>query len=85
LSSKTPPRPIDANDYRGLSETAVQWRTRRHAERITTLLAPLSDVELSVEDRHLIEWLAGWDAPVVDTVASLFRRVRAASFQGGQR
>jgi hypothetical protein len=85
LSSQTPPRATEPTDDYQPGETTAQWRARRHAARVATLLTPLSDVQLSDQDRRIIEWLADWDTTVVDTVASLFHRAHAAGRQDGHR
>jgi hypothetical protein len=47
------------------------------AEQERILLGVLSGVELGAWDRRMVEWLAGWDAAAVLTVASWIARARA--------
>jgi hypothetical protein len=65
-----------AEDQRN-SETAHQWRTRSHADRVTALLEPLDGIELGHHDRRIIDWLADWDTTTIGTIASLLYRARA--------
>ena len=54
----------------------------RHAdveERRAALLAALQGVQLGAYDERVLEWLAGWDVPVVAAVVSLLHRVRKAA------
>jgi hypothetical protein len=46
------------------------------AEQERILLEALSGVELGAWDRRLVEWLAGWEAATVLTVASWLTRAR---------
>lgn len=63
-------------------ESADSWRARSHADRVAALMESLDGIELGTYDRVIIDWLAGWDIPVIGTVASLFYRARAV---GGDR
>ena len=78
--------PFDVATYapteRMAEETAEQWRTRVHADRVSALAEPLDGIELGAHDRRIIEWLADWDVSTVGTIASLFYRARQA---GGAR
>jgi hypothetical protein len=38
---------------------------------------------LTNRDRRIIDWLATWEPDTVETIASLFERVRAAAPSGG--
>ena len=54
----------------------------RHAdveERRAALLAALQGVQLGAYDQRVLDWLAGWDVPVVAAVVSLLHRVRKAA------
>ena len=42
------------------------------------LAGVLAGVELGAWDRRIVEWMAGWDASTVLTVASWIARARAA-------
>jgi len=48
------------------------------AEQGEILAGVLAGVELGAWDRRILDWLAGWDASTVLTVASLIARSRAA-------
>jgi hypothetical protein len=48
------------------------------AEHAAILAGVLAGIELGAWDRRIVEWLAGWDASTVLTVASLIARSRAA-------
>jgi hypothetical protein len=47
-------------------------------ERAGILAGVLAGIELGEWDRRIAEWLAGWDAATVLTVASWIARSRAA-------
>ncbi|GAB2818678.1 hypothetical protein [Lentzea nigeriaca] len=47
-------------------------------EQAQDLLQALRGVELGDYDRRIVQWLAGWDAAVVETVVSLIYRARQA-------
>jgi hypothetical protein len=47
-------------------------------ERAEILAGVLSGIELGAWDRRIAEWLAGWDAATVMTIASWIARSRAA-------
>lgn len=47
-------------------------------EQRTMLLDVLAGVELGVWDKSIVEWLSGYDASTVVTIASLIQRARAA-------
>jgi hypothetical protein len=49
-----------------------------HDERAKLLENALGRVLFGTFDRHIIGWLAGWDAPTLRTVASLIVRARQA-------
>lgn len=78
-----PPFDCDTPESAGrqADETADQWRTRRHDNRVAALLEALDGIELGDYDRRIIDWLAGWDTSVVGTVASLLYRAREAGEQ----
>ena len=42
------------------------------------LAGVLAGIELGAWDRRIVEWMAGWDASTVLTVASWIARARAA-------
>ena len=42
------------------------------------LAGVLAGIELGTWDRRIVEWMAGWDASTVLTVASWIARARAA-------
>ena len=42
------------------------------------LAGVLAGIELGAWDRRIVEWMAGWDASAVLTVASWIARARAA-------
>ena len=48
------------------------------AEREQMLAGVLAGVEMGDWDRVIARWMAGWDTPVVVTVASLIARAREA-------
>jgi hypothetical protein len=48
------------------------------AGRAEILAAVLAGIELGAWDRRIAEWLAGWDAATVLTIASWIARSRAA-------
>ncbi len=48
------------------------------AERSVILAEVLGGVELGAWDRRIAEWMAGWDASTVLTVASWIARAREA-------
>jgi hypothetical protein len=48
------------------------------AEQAEVLAGVLAGVELGAWDRRIVDWLAGWDASTVVTVASLIAQSRAA-------
>ncbi len=48
------------------------------AEQAEILAAALAGIELGEWDRRILEWMAGWDASTVLTVASWIVRSRAA-------
>ena len=48
------------------------------AEQAEILAGVLAGIELGAWDRRIAEWLAGWDASTVLTVASWIARARAA-------
>jgi hypothetical protein len=48
------------------------------AEQAAILAGVLAGIELGAWERRIVEWLAGWDASTVLTVASLIARSRAA-------
>ncbi|HEX7658117.1 MAG TPA: hypothetical protein VF444_01455 [Pseudonocardiaceae bacterium] len=75
-------RPTPALLDRQADEYAEGWRERRHAEKVSALLAPLAGIELGAQDRRVIEYLAGDEIPTIGTVASLLYRARAAGDLG---
>ena len=48
------------------------------AEQAEILAGVLAGIELGAWDRRILEWMAGWDASTVLTVASWIARSRAA-------
>jgi hypothetical protein len=48
------------------------------AEREQMMAGVLAGVEMGEWDRVIARWMAGWDTPVVVTVASLIARAREA-------
>ncbi len=48
------------------------------AGRAEILAGMLAGIELGAWDRRILEWMAGWDASTVLTVASWLARARAA-------
>ena len=48
------------------------------AEQAEILAGVLTGIELGAWDRRILEWMAGWDACTVLTVASWIARSRAA-------
>jgi hypothetical protein len=50
-------------------------------ERAEVLAGVLAGIELGAWDRRILEWMAGWDAATVLTVASWIARSRAARGQ----
>ena len=48
------------------------------AEQAEILAEALAGVELGAWDRRIVDWLAGWDACTVLTIASWIARSRAA-------
>lgn len=72
-----------ANEHR-FGETAAEWQTRRHADRVAALLEPLDGIELGEYDYRIIEWLGTWDTSVIGTVASLLYRARMLPLDGAQ-
>jgi hypothetical protein len=66
-------------------ETPDHWRARLRADRVAVLLDALHGVELSTRDRRIIDWLATWEPDTVETIASLFERIRAAAPSGGSQ
>ena len=50
-------------------------------DRLAVLADVLDGVELGAWDRRILEWMAGWDACTVLTVASWIARSRAARGQ----
>ena len=50
-------------------------------ERAEVLAGVLAGIELGAWDRRIAEWLAGWDAATVLTVASWIARSRMAREQ----
>jgi len=50
------------------------------AEARAMLDAAIEGLPLGASDRRILEWLAGWDAPTIATVASLLSR--AATLAG---
>jgi hypothetical protein len=73
---------ISASDRRP-GETIHHWRDRLHADRVAVLIDALNGVELTTRDRRIIDWLATWETDTVETITSLFERVRAAAPSGG--
>ena len=55
------------------------------AEQAEILAGVLAGIELGAWDRRILEWMAGWDASTVLTVASWIARSRAAGTARGQR
>jgi len=55
------------------------------AEQAQILAGVLAGIELGAWDRQIVQWLAGWDACTVLTVASLIARARAAGVAGSRR
>ena len=55
------------------------------AEQAQILAGVLAGIELGAWDRQIVQWLAGWDACTVLTVASLIARARAAGAAGTRR
>jgi hypothetical protein len=51
------------------------------AEQAQILAGVLAGIELGAWDRRILEWMAGWDACTVLTVASWIARSRAARGQ----
>jgi hypothetical protein len=51
------------------------WRQAVHLDRLSALLEPLADVELSEREHAALSWLAGWP---IETVAPLVRSLWAA-------
>jgi hypothetical protein len=74
-----------ASDDRRLGEAIHHWRARLHADRITVLLDALNGVELTSQDRRIINWLATWEPDTVEIITGLFERVRAAGSSGGHQ
>jgi hypothetical protein len=48
------------------------------AEQAEILAGVLAGIELGAWDQRILEWMAGWDASTVLTVASWIARSRAA-------
>jgi hypothetical protein len=48
------------------------------AEQAEILAGVLAGIELGAWDRRILDWMAGWDACTVLTVASWVARARAA-------
>jgi hypothetical protein len=48
------------------------------AEQAEILAGVLAGIELGAWDRRIVDWMAGWDACTVLTVASWVARARAA-------
>jgi hypothetical protein len=48
------------------------------AEQAEILAGVLAGIELGAWDQRILEWMAGWDASTVLTVASWIARARAA-------
>lgn len=57
---------------------SAPWGLARSADFPALLAEAFAGVELGAYDQTIIDWLAGWDAPTVVTVASLVRRARKA-------
>ena len=55
------------------------------AERLAVLADVLGGIELGVWGRRILQWMAGWDASTVLTVASWIARARAAGTAWGPR
>jgi hypothetical protein len=55
------------------------------AGQVEILAGVLAGIELGAWDRRILEWMAGWDASTVLTVASWIARSRAAGTARGQR
>ena len=51
---------------------------RAQAGQAEILAGVLAGIELGAWDRRILEWMAGWDASTVLTVASWIARSRAA-------
>ncbi|MGH3710582.1 MAG: hypothetical protein ACRDRU_14510 [Pseudonocardiaceae bacterium] len=56
-----------------------QYRHEHAEERRAALVAALEGVELGAYDERVLDWLAGWEVPVVAGVVSLLLRVRKAA------
>ncbi|MBV8541924.1 MAG: hypothetical protein JO063_07800 [Pseudonocardiales bacterium] len=62
-----------------------QYRHEPAEERRTALLAALDGVQLGAYDERIVQWLAGWDVPVVAAIVSLLRRARHTAAQQAHR
>jgi hypothetical protein len=72
-----------ASNDRRPGEAIHHSHDRLHSDRVAVLLDALHGVELTNRDRRIIDWLATWEPDTVETIASLFERVRAAAPSGG--
>jgi hypothetical protein len=70
-----------------ISYPTGHFRHENAAERRAALMAALGWIELGTYDQRIVEWLLGWEVPVVATVISLLWRARhaaaTAARQGG--
>jgi hypothetical protein len=62
-----------------------QYRHEPFDERRAALLAALHGVQLGAYDERIVQWLAGWDVPVVAAIVSLLWRARHAAAQRAHR
>jgi hypothetical protein len=60
-------------------------RNAAREARLATLLAVLDGIELTVEERRVLGWLAEWETPTVTVIAGLLRRCRESGPQRGDR
>jgi hypothetical protein len=74
-----------ARDDRRPGETLDHWQARLHADRVAVLPDALNGVELSTRTRRVIDWLTTWEPDMVETITSLFERVRSVGPSGGHQ
>jgi hypothetical protein len=57
---------------------AAAWRVAVRQDRLRTLVEPLDGLSVTDYEHRILEWLAGFDVPIVAVVAALLRRARSA-------
>lgn len=78
--SVRPPFAVRDDRFDHLKSTDPEaWRRAVHLDRVAALLEPLAGLEVSEREYAIVEWLAGWDIPIIAPIVRMLHAARAAS------